>query len=79
MMDMDNKGTVDNTNSWSVGGNMRHVGTKQVFLQELKEDGVLIVERIPVETNDADMFTKNLDGPLFKKFAKVYVGKDEYN
>jgi len=28
--------------------------------------------------NDSDMFTKNLDGPLFERFASVYVGKDEY-
>jgi len=79
VLEMDNKGAVDHTNSWSVGGNMRHVGTKQVFLRELKEDGILIVEWIPGEINDADIFTKNLDGPLFRKFTKVYVGDDEYN
>ena len=57
---------------------MRHVGTKQVFLRELKEEGILVVEWIPTESNDSDIFTKNLDGPLFKRFAKVYVGVDEY-
>ena len=65
VLEMDNKGAVNHTNSWSVGGNMRHVGMKQVFLRELKEDGILIFEWIPGEINDADMFTKNLDGPLF--------------
>ena len=77
-LEMDNSGAVDHTNSWSVGGHMRHVGTKQVFLCELKEDGILVVKWIPTDTNDSDLFTKNLDGPLFKKFAKVYVGEDEY-
>ena len=28
--------------------------------------------------NDADIFTKNLDGPLFERFAQVFVGVDEY-
>ena len=58
---------------------MRQVGTKQVFLRELKEDRILIVEWIPGEIKDADIFTKNLDGPLFRNFAKAYVGDDEYN
>ena len=77
-LEMDNSGAVNHTNSWSVGGHMRHVGTKQVFLHKSKEDGILVVEWIPTDTNDSDLFTKNLDGPLFKKFAKVYVGEDEY-
>ncbi len=29
---IDNFGTNDHTNSWSVGGHLGHVGTKQVFL-----------------------------------------------
>ena len=78
VLEMDNKGAVDHSNSWSVGGHMRHVGTKQVFLRELKEDGILLVKWISTDENEADLFTKNLDGPLFAKFAKAFVGDDEY-
>ena len=78
VLEMDNKGAVDHSNSWSVGGHMRHVGTKQVFLRELKEEGVLVIRWIPTVENEADLFTKNLDGPLFAKFAKAFVGDDEY-
>ena len=46
VLEMDNKGAVDHSNSWSVGGHMRHVGTKQVFLHELKEDGILLARWI---------------------------------
>ena len=42
-LEMDNKGGVDHTNSWSVGGHMRHVRTKQVFLRKLKEEGIIVV------------------------------------
>ncbi len=56
---------------------MRHVGTKQVFLRELKEDGIIIVRWIPTAENEADLFTKNLDGPLFEKFAKAFIGDNE--
>jgi hypothetical protein len=78
ILEMDNKGGVDHSNSWSVGGHMCHVGTKQMFLRELKEEGIINVKWILSETNDADLFTKNLDGPTFKKFARVFLGEDQY-
>ncbi len=45
-LEMDNLGAVDHTNSQSVGGHMHHIRTKQVFLRELKEEGILVVEWI---------------------------------
>ena len=78
VLEMDNKGAVDHFNSWSIGGHLLHVGTNQVFLRELKEDGMLLVRWIPTSENEADLFTKKLDGPLFAKFAKAFVGDDEY-
>ena len=58
---------------------MHNVETKQVFLCEMKEEGIPMGEWIPTEINDSDMmFTKNLEGPLFKNFSKVYVGDKKY-
>eukprot|EP00957_Ditylum_brightwellii_P025464 1925124-Ditylum_brightwellii.AAC.1 len=34
---IDNKGAVDFSNNWLIGGRTRHVEVKQYFLQELKE------------------------------------------
>ena len=51
---------------------------REVFLRELKESGILIVKWIAGVDNDSNMFTKNLNGPLFEQFAQVYVGKDDY-
>ena len=34
---------------------MRHVGTKQMFLLELKEEGILTIRWIRGEQNDADL------------------------
>ena len=53
------------------------------FLRELKEEGedgvgVLHVLWIPGESNEADMFTKNVSGPSFNKDASFFVGNDEY-
>jgi hypothetical protein len=44
-------------------------------LQELKEAKVLVVKWIPGLENEADIFTTNLDGPLFKCYAKLLLGE----
>ncbi len=71
ILEMDNKRAVDLINSFSIGGRTRHIDIKQYFLRELKEAKQLIVNWIPGSENSADMFTKNLDGPLFKKYAEM--------
>ena len=79
ILEVDNKGTVDLANNWSVGGRTRHVDVRQNFLRELKEDGILIIRWISGDENDTDIHTKNLAGPLFEKHARTYFGNDEYN
>jgi hypothetical protein len=75
ILEMDNNGAVDLVNSFSVGGHTRHIDVKQCFLQELKEAKVLVVKWIPGSENEADIFTKNLDGPLFKHYAELLLGE----
>ena len=77
-LEMDNKGAVDLANNWSVGGRMHHIGTKIEFLSGYKENGVIEIVWMPGSDNEADMFTKNLGGPLFRRFSKVFVGEDKY-
>ncbi len=63
---MDNRGVVDLVSSFAVGGQTQQNDVKQCFLQELKEAKVLVVKWMPGSENEADMFMKNLDGPLFQ-------------
>ena len=56
---------MDLANNWSIGGRTRHVGTKIEFMLMHKENGVLEIVWMPGSENDANMFTKNLGGPLF--------------
>jgi len=65
MLEMDNKGAVDLANNWRT----RHIETRQHFLRDLKEEGILKVTWIPGSENEADLFTKNLAGPDFNKHA----------
>ena len=74
ILEVDNRGAVDIINSFSVGGRTRHINVKQCFLRELKESKQLIVKWISGTQNNADMFIKNLDGPLFKEYAEMLLG-----
>ena len=51
---------------------------KLYFLREMKEQGLIKVIWIPTKDNSADMFTKNLAGPIFHKHLVAYCGEDAY-
>ena len=78
ILEIDNKGTVNLSHNWSVSGQSCHDSIWQSFLCELHEDEMIEVQWILMDDNSADLFTKNLAGPLFEKHAAVYCGKDEY-
>ena len=78
ILEVDNKGAVDLANNYSVGGRTKHFQTRQLFLRQLKEDGMIkVIWKSGIE-NDADLFTKNLSAEPFHRHTKVYCGKDEY-
>ncbi len=66
ILEMDNNGAVDLSKDWSIGGCTRHVGEQQCYLRELKESKVMDIRWIKGSENNADAFTKNLDGPAFE-------------
>jgi hypothetical protein len=78
MLEIDNRGAVDLVNNWSVGGRTRHVEVRQYLLRELKEQNVVLTMWVPGTKMSSDLFTKNLERPLFEKHAKVYCGYNEY-
>ncbi len=61
-----------------MGGQTRHVDVRQCFLRELKESKIMDIHWIKGSENDADVFTKNLNGPTFEKCIKTLVGQDAY-
>jgi hypothetical protein len=77
VLEMDNQGAVYLANNWSIGGRKRHIDVQSVFLRELKEDGVLVIKWIAGAVNEADIFTKNLDGPTFQQYIRVFTGGTE--
>ena len=79
ILEVDNKGAIDLSHNWSVGGRTRHDSVRQNFLRELEEEQVLTLKWISTNENSADLFTKNLPGPAFLKHIAVYCSVDEYN
>jgi hypothetical protein len=75
---VDNKGAVDITQNWNVGGRIRHVDVRMYFLRELKEEGIIITKWIKGEENTSDIFTKNLPRKPFEKHISKFVGRDNY-
>jgi len=64
---VDNKGTIDLANGWSTGGNLKHVEVRQVFIRDLREEGVLRVEWVLGAENEAVIFTKSTSSQVFQK------------
>ncbi len=79
VLELDNQGAVYLANNWSIGGRTRHIDVQLVFLRELKEVGVLVIKWIVGAVNEVDIFTKNLDGPAFQQYTRVFTGETEDN
>jgi hypothetical protein len=73
ILQVDNKGSVDLANGFSVGGRSKHFDVKVHFMRELKQVGLLRVEFIAGELNQADILTKNVAGPLLAKHSVSMV------
>ena len=69
---VDNKGAKDLANNWSVGGRTRYIDVRYYFLRELKEAGLVQTVWQHDVHNCADLFTKNLNGPMFRRHANVF-------
>ena len=78
ILEVDNKWAVDLINNYSVGGRTCHMETKQYYLRELKEQGIMIVRWKAGTENSSDLYTKNLARKEFEKHARAYVGRDTY-
>jgi hypothetical protein len=54
------------------------VATKAMFLRELKEWGLLVIEYLLGNQMSGDILTKNLPGPLFVKHLGYSVSESKH-
>ena len=77
-VEVDNGGTIGIANSWSVGGQTRHIETRYYLLRKPKEQGVInTVWKCGLDM-PSDLLTKNLARPLFEHHLITYCGNNEY-
>ena len=73
IVEVDNRGAVDLVNGWTSTGGTKHMDVRIMYLRELKENKVIKVLWQPTEANEADVFTKNVDGATFEKHLNALV------
>ena len=74
-VEVDNKGAVDLVNGWSSSGGTKHMDVRIMYLRELKEQKILKVVWQPTKENEADVFTKNVDGATFERHLGALVSE----
>ena len=75
IVEVDNKGAVDLVNGWSSSGGTKHMDVRIMYLRELKEQKILKVVWQPTKENEADVFTKNVDGATFERHLGALVSE----
>jgi predicted RNA-binding protein with RPS1 domain len=70
---VDNVGAIYLTDNQSVSQRTRHIDIRYHFVREYVEDGIVKINFVQSEENDADIFTKNLGSELFKKHASKFI------
>ena len=69
ILEMDNRGSIDLANSWSIGGRTRHVGCKLNWLRELKEEGIMEYRWVSGNDNDRGNLIKIKFYPIYTKIG----------
>ena len=75
-VNVDNIGAVYLSKNATTGNRTKHIDTRYHFVREYIEDGIVKVVFVRSEDNDADIFTKNLNGETFEKHSTSIGLKD---
>ncbi len=70
----DNKGTLDLSCNWSVGGSTCHVDVWLYMRQDLNKDKIIQMNWMKDEENSADLGTRNLNHASHTKHTKALCG-----
>ena len=71
LLKANNQGTIQLSNNNKFHTCMKHIDVRYHFIHEALENKLLEIKYVPTDENIADIFTKPLSRPLFKKFRKM--------
>ena len=72
---VDNTGAIYLATSYSAGQRTKHIDIRVHYVREYINDGIIRVEFVKSENNDADILTKNTTEELFKTHSEKNVVK----
>lgn len=75
----DNIGALFLAKNTTTGQRTKHIDVRYHFIRELIEEGTIEVEFVKTQDNEADIYTKNTSGDLFKKHTNGYMKEIEYD
>ena len=70
----DNTGTEMLAKERKVTSRSRHITRRYLKVREYVADGIIDVRRVPTDDNTADIFTKPLTGPAFRRHRDTLFG-----
>ena len=59
-----------------MGGRTRHANTRQLFLRDIKDQGIFQVNWISGDDNEVNFSTKTFPSPLFDKHHVKFNGEE---
>lgn len=74
VLEMNNSIAVDIADSWSAGDKPQHVDVQNYLLCKLKDQELLIIRQISGDSNDVDIFAKNVLSAVFISHIPLYMG-----
>ena len=70
---IDNVGAIFMATNQTSSDRTKHVDVRYHFVREFIEDGVVKIKFVRSKENDADLFTKNVNGELYDKHSQKLV------
>merc|ERR1712013_120196 len=70
---VDNVGAIFMATNHASSDRTKHVDVRYHFVREFIEDGVVKIKFVRSKENDADLFTKNVNGELYNKHSQKLV------
>ena len=70
---VDNLGAIFMSDNISVSQRTKHVDARYQFVQQFSLEGFIKVIFVKTDENDADLFTKNLDGEKYEKHSEKLI------
>ena len=74
IVNIDNMGAIFMSKNVSTTSRSKHIDVRTKYVNEYVQDGVLKIDYVKQEENDADIFTKNLRSELHGKHAVRFIG-----